>query len=199
MKHLHFAFFSSPLWFHCLFHTSWYIELAVFLPCFNHIFLLFQEIMHLYFLSPCILFPHTVVVWHGGTGIRHVKWHAFTPSFLQGCCRQIPAVPRKQSCGLVYEYYSWANFSCGRNAGNALADNTIFLAVSQRKANVHYGSSELLCSWYISPFCLKGEIVSSSFPALLPPRCHLLPLSKYCVPQRMHAPGLACGRWRFAA
>ena len=64
MKHLHFVFFSSPFWLHCLFHTLWYIELAGFLHCFNNIFLLFQEIMHLYFFSPCILFPHTVVVWH---------------------------------------------------------------------------------------------------------------------------------------
>lgn len=131
----------------------------------------------------------------GRTGIKHVKWHTFIRWSLHGCCRQIASAPRKRSWGLVYEYHNWANSSCGRNTGNASADNTVFLSVSQHKANINYGSSKLLCCWCISPFCLKGGIVGSIFPALLPPCCHLLLFNKYCVPLHVCAQGLARRCW----
>lgn len=69
----------------------------------------------------------------GRTGINPLKLYAFIPWSLQECCRQIPAAPKKLSCWLLYKHHSWVNFSCGRNAGNTLADNTvIYLRVSIR-------------------------------------------------------------------
>lgn len=59
--------------------------------------------------------------------------------------------------------------------------------MSQHKTNIHYGSSKLLCFWYVSPFCLEKEVAISIFAALHPSHCHLLPLNTYCVPRCRHA------------
>lgn len=127
----------------------------------------------------------------GGTGMKHVKLHAFFSHFLKGYCRQIPAAHKKQSCGLVCECHSSANFSCETNTGNGL-DNTVTVVVSQRKANRRSTLIRILCSWCVSAFCLKGRIVSIVFPALLSPYCHLLPLNKYRVPLHVHVDTGGC-------